>query len=768
MNSTEGRNAMSGSKTPPENLHPHEEGREIPASTPGSLRRAGRRLLLGACLLAVLFIPSALATPGALDPTFGTGGKVTTAFGSGNDGAGALALQPDGKLVAAGNGSNGSNDDFALARYNPNGSLDTSFNGTGKVTTAFGSGDDDAYALALQPDGKLVAAGQSTSGSTDAFALARYNQDGSLDTSFNGTGKVTTAIGSDEDSANALALQPDGKLVAAGYSYNGSQYLFALVRYNPDGSLDTSFNGTGKVTTAIGSDDDGISALALQPDGKLVAAGYTWNASYADFALARYNPDGSLDTSFNGTGKVTTVFSSRTDEINALGLQPDGKLVAAGYTWNGSNDDDFALARYNPNGSLDTSFNGTGKVTTAFGPGREVARALALQPDGKLVTAGYSWSGSNYDFALARHNPNGSLDASFNGTGKVTTAFGPGLDGISALALQPDGKPVAAGYSDNGSNYDFALARYRVDSTLTVAKTGSGSGSVTSSPSGIDCGTTCSAPFAAVPVTLTATASAGSSFTGWSGDCSGTGTCALTMSADHTATASFETDKTLTLTKAGGGTGTVTSSPAGISCGSACTHVFTHGTAMTLTATASAGSSFTGWSGACSGTGACILTMSADLTATATFETDKTLTLRKVGSGTVSSSPAGISCGSTCAHVFTHGTAVTLTAVASARSRFAGWSGACSGTGTCTLTMSAARSVTATFKALCVVPKLKGKNLRAAKRAIRKAHCLVGKVTRAFSANVKQGRVISQKPKPGKKLAAGSKVKIKVSKGKKS
>jgi PASTA domain-containing protein/List-Bact-rpt repeat protein len=162
--------------------------------------------------------------------------------------------------------------------------------------------------------------------------------------------------------------------------------------------------------------------------------------------------------------------------------------------------------------------------------------------------------------------------------------------------------------------------------------------------------------------------------------------------------------------------------------------------------------------------------MSASHAATARFETNKTLGLTKAGSGTgtVTSSPSGISCGSTCEHVFTHGTAVTLTAAASASSRFAGWSGACSGTGSCTLTMSAARSVTATFKVLCVVPKLKGKKLRAAKRAIKQAHCSVGKVTRVFSAKVKQGRVIAQQAKPGKKLVAGSKVNLKVSKGKKA
>jgi uncharacterized delta-60 repeat protein len=652
-------------------------------------RRLGE-VLLAACLFAFLLIPAAQATPGGLDPSFGMGGNVTTAIGSGNDGAGALALQSDGKLVAAGISWNGPEDDFALARYNPDGSLDTSFNGTGTVTTAIGSSDDYADALVLQPDGKLVAAGGSSTGPHDHFALARYNPDGSLDTNFHGTGTVTTAVGAD-DWASALVLQPDGKLVAAGVSYNGSNPEFALARYNPDGSLDTNFNGTGTVTTAMGPGSDFAYALALQPDGKLVAAGDSWNGSKYVFALARYNPDGSLDTNFNGTGKVTTAIGgSGEDAVNALTLQPDGKLVAAGTSWNGSKYV-FALARYNPDGSLDTGFgfNGTGKVTTAFSSANDLANALVLQPDGKLVAAGTSGNGGNSDLALARYNPDGSLDTSFNGTGEVTSGIGSGDDGASALALQPDGKLVAAGHSWNGSKYVFALARYLDSSTLTVSKSGSGSGSVASSPNGIDCGSSCSASFAAGPVTLTATPSPGSSFTGWSGACSGTGTCTLSMNADQTATARFESDKRLTLAKAGSGSGTVSSSPAGISCGSACAYAFTHGTAVTLTATATAGSSFTGWSGACTGSGSCTLTMSAD------------------------------------------------------------------------------RTATATFNVLCIVPKLKGKTLRAAKQALRRAHCSPGKVTKAFSAKVKKGRVLYQKPKPGRKLAAGARVRLTLSKGKK-
>jgi uncharacterized delta-60 repeat protein len=652
---------------------------------PNTVRIAARRLLLAAFALAVLAIPSAHATLGSLDPSFGTGGKVTTKLGSNNDYGNDLIRQPDGKLVVAGSSVNGFTlGDFALARYNPNGSLDTSFNGTGKVTTAIGPSWDSANALVRQPDGKLVAAGDTDNGSNFDLALARYNPNGSLDTSFNGTGKVTTAIGSNDEHAYALALQPDGKLVVAGRSYNGTNDDLALARYNPNGSLDTSFNGTGKVTTAIGSADDAAHALAVQPDGKLVAAGDTRINGQLVVALARYNPNGSLDTSFNGTGKVTTAIGG-SSAAHALVLRSDGKLVIAGTGTNGSQFL-FALARYNPNGSLDTSFNGTGKVTTAIGSIQDVAEGLVLQPDGKMAAAGYSYVGSRRVFALARYNPNGSLDTGFNGAGKVTTAIAQD-DQAYGLALQPDGKLVAAGYGSNGSQQVFELVRYS-GSSLTVGKTGSGAGSVTSSPGGISCGSTCSAPYAAVPVTLTATAAPGSSFSGWSGPCSGIGTCTVAMGSDRAVTARFESDKALTLTKAGNGVGAVTSDP------------------------------------------------------------------------------AGISCGFTCAHAFRYGAVLTLTAAATPRSAFAGWSGACSGTATCTVTMSAARSVTATFAARCIVPKAKGKGLRAAKRAVIKAHCTVGKVKKAFSAKVKKGRVIAQSAKPGKKLAPGAKIRLTVSKGK--
>ncbi|MCX7619129.1 delta-60 repeat domain-containing protein, partial [Tepidiforma sp.] len=286
------------------------------------------------------------------------------------------------------------------------GELDPTFGTGGKVTTAVGSSSDEAFALVLQPDGKLVAAGWSVDAAgNDDFALVRYNPNGSLDPTFGSGGKVITDLGSSIDGASALVLQPDGRLVAAGDSSNAAgKSDFALVRINPNGSLDTSFGSGGKVTTAVGS-GSGIAALVLQPDGKLVAAGLSSNGDY-DFALVRYNPNGTLDPTFGSGGKVITDLGSGSDEAHDLVLQPDGKLVAAGSSMPTLGDFDFALVRYNPNGTLDPTFGSGGKVTTDLGSSYDQAYALVLQPDGKLVAAGYSRNAAgNFDFSLVRYNP---------------------------------------------------------------------------------------------------------------------------------------------------------------------------------------------------------------------------------------------------------------------------------------------------------------------------------------------------------------------------
>jgi uncharacterized delta-60 repeat protein len=415
-------------------------------------------ILLVATLLAwhLAMAGPAYAKAGDLDPSFGTGGKVTTDFAAGGDQATAVAVQADGKLVAAGTAFTGQFSDFALARYNPDGTLDPSFGTGGKVTTNIDGGGNDATALAIQADGKLVVAGSAFTGAGVDFAVARYNPDGTLDANFGTGGKVTTDFAGGFDQANALIVQADGKLVVAG-STEFTAIDFALARYNPDGTLDASFGTGGQVVTDLGGTDRAF-ALAVQ-GGKLVAAGLTFTTN-GDFGLVRYNADGTLDASFGAGGKVTTDFAGFTDWAFALAVQ-GGKLVAAGRAGFEGNDD-FALVRYNPDGTLDASFGTGGKVTTDFGRSGgsfDEARALVVQGS-RLVATGNV--GPFFDFGLARYRASGTLDRSFGMGGKVTTDFAGQTDEAFALAVQGDGKLVAAGLAlGQFGEMDFALARYR-------------------------------------------------------------------------------------------------------------------------------------------------------------------------------------------------------------------------------------------------------------------------------------------------------------------
>jgi uncharacterized delta-60 repeat protein len=416
-----------------------------------------RVIALLALVLGLLAAPDAAQAAGELDPTFDGDGKLTTDFGA-TEGVEGVAIQPDGKIVAAGTTVGGP--DFALARYNPDGSLDPTFEGDGRVVTDFG-GSDLGAAVAVQADGKIVVAGLTNAGASYAdFALARYNQDGSLDPSFDGDGKVVTEFGG-YDSAEGVVVQADGKIVAAGYHRGPtpeSPGNFALARYNPDGSLDPTFDGDGRVLTDFGSHDLALD-VALQADGNIVAAGFSIIGT-TEFALARYKPDGSLDSSFEGDGKVLTDFATNADEAHSVAIQTNGKIVAAGFT-RGLSSPDFALARYNNDGSLDSSFDGDGRVRTDFGTA-EGSNDVAVQADGRIVVVGSLGPAGfpAWDFALARYSPSGSLDPSFDADGKARTDFASSGDRADGVAIQADGRIVAAGDSDG----DFALARYIADS----------------------------------------------------------------------------------------------------------------------------------------------------------------------------------------------------------------------------------------------------------------------------------------------------------------
>ncbi|MBL0343647.1 MAG: T9SS type A sorting domain-containing protein [Bacteroidetes bacterium] len=426
-------------------------------------------LIAIAFLFAICFtLPVAsFAQSGSLDLTFDNDGKVTTSFGS-NTGLGhALAIQSDGKLVVAGFSINAIYNEFTLVRYNTSGSLDTSFDSDGKATTPIGISDARAESVVIQSDGKIVVAGYSTN-STNFFdiALVRYNTNGSLDTTFDTDGIVTTDVGPISDVGSAVTIQSDGKILVAGYIHLSTNTSVGLLRYNTNGSLDTTFDSDGIVATPIGTFHDDIGySVGVQSDGKIVVAGVSFSGSNDDFALVRYDTNGSLDTSFDADGIVTTPIGTSLDVGYDLAFQSDGKIVVAGVSIIGSIQN-FAVVRYNSNGSLDTTFNADGMVTTAIGTTQSAGFSVVIQSDGKIVVAGRTGNVFNSDvFALVRYNTNGSLDVSFDTDGIVTTPMGADAYGFS-VALQSDDKIVVAGFSSIGNVGSFAVARY--NNTISV------------------------------------------------------------------------------------------------------------------------------------------------------------------------------------------------------------------------------------------------------------------------------------------------------------
>jgi uncharacterized delta-60 repeat protein len=426
------------------------------------------------CALILCSVATILAAPGDLDLFFGNGGKVASSgINIVNDGTiNSIAIQSDGKIIAVGKTSQADGIGFSLVRYNTDGSTDTTFGTSGKVIASFGI-NVSINSIAIQPDGKVVVTGGGSIafGSKGDFIVARFNADYSLDTTFGDNGKVFTDFNNFNDTARSITIQPDGRIVVAGPSGIGlpnEQSDFALARYNSNGTLDNTFGNGGKVLTDLtGNFDDFAFAVLKQPDGKIVAAGFNFSTPVANFALVRYNIDGSLDNSFGTSGKVLTPvgnFNHFNERLEAA-LQADGKIVVTGKGYDEESNSAFILHRYNTNGTLDDTFGSGGKIATRFGTGVDtLAQAVAIQPNGRIVVSGaYRGAENNYfDFALARYNPNGSLDTSFGVNGKVLTDFDGRGDLAYAVAIQSDGKIVAAGigYSNPFDLSRFALARY--------------------------------------------------------------------------------------------------------------------------------------------------------------------------------------------------------------------------------------------------------------------------------------------------------------------
>jgi len=412
--------------------------------------RVGFAVTTSLALVIAFGVPSAFGAGGDLDPTFGGTGKVVTAF-TGGSYANAVAVQADAKIVVVGAVAGHT----AVARYLPDGSLDPAFGTDGLVTTQLSGkrGWDEARAVAIQPNGKIVVVGDDR----ERFGVVRYLSDGTLDIAFGGDGIVRTNLTNNADVGEDLVIQPNGRIVVVGQA--GLNPRFALVRYMPDGSRDPAFGDRGKVLTSFGGWAS-PRAVALQSDRRIVVAG-----AAGGLALARYLPNGSLDPSFGDGGKVTgwkvsspgwAIFPS------AMTIQPNGRIVAAG-DW-----DIFRLgfARFLRDGRPDRSFGGDGFVRTHVACGEQSITDLVLQRNGRIIGAGYVGPHEPGDcgdpgrFIVLRTLPDGSLDPTWGGNGKVVTHF-PGGAGAWGAALQADGRLVLAGSSADG----FVLARYMTAAT---------------------------------------------------------------------------------------------------------------------------------------------------------------------------------------------------------------------------------------------------------------------------------------------------------------
>jgi uncharacterized delta-60 repeat protein len=441
-----------------------------------------KKILFILCFSFVSLSTLHAQTIGSLDSSFDSDGRVTC-LSFNYETAYAMVIQPDGKILVGGrNDISASISHFIMKRYKIDGSLDSIFGTDGVVETTMHGQEDVINAIALQPDGKIVVAGTSWSDITAYdLAFARYNTNGTLDNTFgdNGT-KVIDILGNndgshDEKVNSALAIQADGKIVAAGYIQNVISYDFMMVRLNIDGTVDASFGTNGFAITDVNdATSDAIRGIAIQPDGKIVAVGASTINSTVSFIAARYSSNGSLDATFGKSGITVGVNTEETTEDPyAVLLQPDGKIVSVGIQQrNPGTWRSAQLIRYNSNGTYDTTFGKNGVAIVENTEGYDEIYSCVLQPDGKIVMAGNTLNTNSLyrDFLLIRVNANGAIDNTFGNGGKITTDFESHKDDMAyAIARQNDGKILAAGLASIFfTNNGIAIARYNTELTVGI------------------------------------------------------------------------------------------------------------------------------------------------------------------------------------------------------------------------------------------------------------------------------------------------------------
>ncbi|RYH73052.1 T9SS type A sorting domain-containing protein [Flavobacteriaceae bacterium 144Ye] len=425
-------------------------------------------------ILQFIILNSVYSQNGVLDPTFGNNGITVTdvSNNSVNDAGYSVLVKDNGAIIVTGYSTNTSgNKDFALVQYDPNGLIDNSFGTNGIVLLDINGFDDEAISSVLQSDGKIITVGYTNNADKDII-VARFNSNGSLDTSYATNGIYTYDSGTN-DSAETLAISPDDKIIIGCEISNN----YGVIKITNTGINDTTFGSNGIVTTNLGGVDY-IGDIKLQSDGKILITGTssknsTGDGDIYDKTLIRYNTDGTLDTSFNSTGIIFTSYESGgNDGGYSIIIQTDGKIIVCGSSYIGANDDNFALTRYNNDGSIDSTFGNNGTTITDFGSSLDLCFSSVLQNDGKIILGGYIVNGTtfDFDFGLARYDSNGILDTSFGTNGiTITDINNNSKDYGLSLAFHQDDKVLIAGNSRiTGGTYDFTIARYNIDGNLGV------------------------------------------------------------------------------------------------------------------------------------------------------------------------------------------------------------------------------------------------------------------------------------------------------------
>jgi uncharacterized delta-60 repeat protein len=415
-------------------------------------------------ILGLLILPGFLfAQYGVLDTSFDLDGKKVISFATPNDYGEFIMVQPDNKIIVGGRSSlTGGALSFSLARLNPSGSFDSSFGTSGKVTTSYGTDGFEAISGALQSDGKIVVVGNSFTNISLGYsqiAVVQYNSNGTLDTTFDTDGMVFTQVPtSNEDFAKSVKIQSDGKIVVGIQTKINSNWDFTILRYNTDGSLDTTFDSDGIVRT-ISPNSEAVYDIAIQNDGKIIAVGYQSNTNDDVFAV-RYNSNGSIDTSFGINGFFLYDFASNHNYATAVAISSDSKIVLGGRYQNGAIFSPF-IARLNSNGTFDTSFDSDGILIQTTD---ETISDILLQSDDKIITAGTS----NGKFGVWKLNTNGIFDTTFGANGKVETVVNINYCVANNLALQPDGKIVVIGSTYGSPFTKYGVVRYTNDVSLST------------------------------------------------------------------------------------------------------------------------------------------------------------------------------------------------------------------------------------------------------------------------------------------------------------